>query len=730
MSETSSQSQSSQKDLIGSYFLSIWLKNSKTLNLAPKSEEEEEEELRTALDTVKSSGGFSLVGPDKLSVSYPTVDLHGYDVGVVQANFPAPSKRLLYYFEIHVKNAGAKGQIVIGFTTPSFKLPRQPGYFTEMPFHVVLDESLSDRWEANSYGYRGDDGMLYRGHGKGETFGPTFSTGDTVGCGINYASQEFFFTKNGAVVGSVYKDIKGPLFPTVSVHSQHEEVTVNFEKQSFVFDLDAYEAECREKDQLEIDSISMSKDPSYGIVRSYLQHYGYEETLNMLDAAGESNIPPISAVPEIGSNDEDSMYALNQRRTLRQLIRRGEIDETFSKLQEWYPQIVQVKKLEEAVMYGRNEFSKFEKFPEFDDLVKDCAALLAYQHPENYSVGYLLQESQKELLADAVNAKILSMNPNAGGWLVQGMKSAEGLSNFTYNNGTHLPVFSFLSSTNSASYSTDSSESKGNDLKGSELSLINYHHQRCSSESFLIEEQPSWLDDLLNDSETTFIHKVGHRRSASDSLTYFGGTGEAKKTFNISIKTKTNSLDETNNQDSEEKVSGLALERITDEVSSLNLDGSTDRASGSQVKTSATKTEAKRAKQNNAHRSRLRKLQYIAHLEKTVQTLQTEGSEVSAELEFLEQQNIVLTMENRALRQRLESISQEQMIKHWEQEMLEKEIARLQTMYHLQKQQQQSHPKQRKNRSRDLDQVNIDFPIKNYKDASSSKSSLNGSFHI
>ncbi|KAL3830314.1 hypothetical protein ACJIZ3_019116 [Penstemon smallii] len=412
MSETSSQSQSLQKDLIGSYFLSLWHKNSKTLNLAPKSEEEEE--LPTALDTVKSSGGFSLVGPDKLSVSYPTVDLHGYDVGVVQANFPAPSKQLLYYFEIHVKNAGAKGQIVIGFTTPSFKLPRQPG------------------WEANSYGYRGDDGMLYRGHGNGETFGPTFSTGDTVGCGINYASQEFFFTKNSAVIGSVYKDIKGPLFPTVSVHSQHEEVTVNFGKQSFVFDLEAYEAECREKEQLEIDSISMSQDPSYGIVRSYLQHYGYEETLNMLDAARESNIPPISALPEIGSNDEDSMYALNQRRTLRQLIRCGDIDETFSKLQEWYPQIVQddastvcfllhcqkfielvrVKKLEEAVMYGRNEFSKFEKFPEFDDLVKDCAALLAYQQPENYSVGYLLQESQKELLADAVNAKILSTNPN------------------------------------------------------------------------------------------------------------------------------------------------------------------------------------------------------------------------------------------------------------------------------------------------------------------------------
>ena len=50
------------------------------------------------------------------------------------------------------------------------------------------------RWEANSYGYHGDDGNLYRGPGTGEAFGPTFTTYDTVGAGINYTSQEFFFT--------------------------------------------------------------------------------------------------------------------------------------------------------------------------------------------------------------------------------------------------------------------------------------------------------------------------------------------------------------------------------------------------------------------------------------------------------------------------------------------------------------------------------------------------------
>lgn len=47
----------------------------------------------------------------------------------------------------------------------------------------------------------------------------------------------------------------------------------------------------------------------------------------------------------------------------------------------------------------------------------------------------------------------------------------------------------------------------------------NAHHQRTSSESFLIEEQPSWLDDLLNEPETP-VRRGGHRRSSSDSFAY------------------------------------------------------------------------------------------------------------------------------------------------------------------------------------------------------------------
>ncbi|KAI5567558.1 hypothetical protein BDE02_13G098300 [Populus trichocarpa] len=391
----------------GSYFIDVARQYS-----SPVGGETELEP--TELNTVKGSGGFLVVSIDKLSVKYTSVNLHGHDVGVIQADRPAPEKRLVYYFEIYIKNAGAKGQITIGFTNHTFKMRRQPG------------------WEANSYGYHGDDGNLYRGPGTGEAFGPTFTTNDTVGAGINYTSQEFFFTKNGALVGAVYKDMKGLLFPTVAVHSQNEEIEVNFGKKPFAFDLKEYERQETMKQQMKVDKISLPPIVSYGLVRSYLLHNGYEETLNAFDVASRSTIPPIYIAQENGSGEQDIAYALAQRKALRQLIRNGEIDSALSKLREWYPQIVQDEKsatcfllhsqkfielvragaLEEAVHYGRIELAKFFKLPGFDDLVQDCVALLAYEKPHQCSAGYLLEESQREIVADAVNAMILLTGPN------------------------------------------------------------------------------------------------------------------------------------------------------------------------------------------------------------------------------------------------------------------------------------------------------------------------------
>ncbi|XP_059631945.1 ran-binding protein M homolog [Cornus florida] len=401
---------SDQQDLIGPYFLEMCKLNSKAWT---DMEMEEEEEVPTELDTVNSSGGFAVVLPDRLTVQYSSVNLHEHDVGAVQANRPAPVKRLVYYFEMFVKNHGAKGKVAIGFTCEGYNMRRQPG------------------WEANSYGYHGEEGKFFHGQGNVEDFAAKFEAGDTVGGGINYATQDLFFTRNGVIVGTVYKDVKVPLYPTVAVHSQNEEVSVNFGKEPFRFDLKAYEAQERAKQEMIIENVSLPQNVSYEIVRSYLLHYGYEDTLQLFDMASKSTAPSIPLAKENGFT-EPEMYALNERKTLRQLIKIGKIDDAFGKLRDWYPQIVQdgtsatcfllhsqkfielVRdgKLEEAVAYGRINFEKFYRLAEFDNLVKDCAALLAYEQPQKSSVGYLLEDSHREIVADAVNAMILSTNPN------------------------------------------------------------------------------------------------------------------------------------------------------------------------------------------------------------------------------------------------------------------------------------------------------------------------------
>ncbi|XP_042032740.1 ran-binding protein M homolog [Salvia splendens] len=227
---------------------------------------------------------------------------------MVQANHAAPMKRMLYYFEVNVIN---RGQMTVGFTTSAFQDGRQPS------------------WEANCCGYN-DDGLFYRGRRREVVPGQIFTNGDTVGVGINNETQQFFFTSNGQLLHTFNKDFKGPMFPTVSVHSRHEEASVNFGQGDFVFDLTAYEA----GERIE-DNVSIPQEASYGIIRSYLQHYGYGETLQQLDTDLESK----TTVPEDG--DEDYTYEFDHRKILREKINSGKIDETFSTLGEWHPQIIE-----------------------------------------------------------------------------------------------------------------------------------------------------------------------------------------------------------------------------------------------------------------------------------------------------------------------------------------------------------------------------------------------------
>ncbi|XP_063940406.1 uncharacterized protein At4g06598 [Daucus carota subsp. sativus] len=319
----------------------------------------------------------------------------------------------------------------------------------------------------------------------------------------------------------------------------------------------------------------------------------------------------------------------------------------------------------------------------------------------------------------------------------------------------------------------------------------NSYHQRTSSESVLIEDQPSWLDELLNEPETPVGR--GHRRSSSDSFAYTDALSAAnisyaaqneyrpknmttihswksqdldfyKDAHNASFYADANSFSKIKNRSwnspsyvmahpsgnlcskdnfiRHNSVSECAsheadqfpsnAEKLnTPESGSHDAKASSERKDLSYARTPASETDTKRAKQQFAQRSRVRKLQYIAELERNVQALQAKGSEVSAELEFLNQQNLILSMENKALKQRLENLTQEQLIKYLEHEVLEREIERLRTLYQQQQQQphQQPPPSHQRAKSRDLDSQFASLSLK-HKDSSSGTDSVAGPLNI
>lgn len=62
-------------------------------------------------------------------------------------------------------------------------------------------------WDKQSYGYHGDDGHSFCSSGTGQPYGPTFTTGDVIGCGVNLIDNTCFYTKNGHHLGTAFTDL-------------------------------------------------------------------------------------------------------------------------------------------------------------------------------------------------------------------------------------------------------------------------------------------------------------------------------------------------------------------------------------------------------------------------------------------------------------------------------------------------------------------------------------------
>ncbi|KAK8844546.1 hypothetical protein IAR55_006393 [Kwoniella newhampshirensis] len=127
----------------------------------------------------------------------------------------------VHYYEVLVLDKGLEGFMSVGWTLKGTNSRRLVG------------------WDKGSWGWHGDDGRSFEGQGRGQKFSETWTTGDTVGCGVDFSTGRAFFTKNGKMLGHRFSNLGRGLYPAVGLRSVGESVAIDF-NGPFMFDIASY----------------------------------------------------------------------------------------------------------------------------------------------------------------------------------------------------------------------------------------------------------------------------------------------------------------------------------------------------------------------------------------------------------------------------------------------------------------------------------------------------------
>ncbi|CAG8515127.1 9133_t:CDS:10 [Acaulospora morrowiae] len=267
------------------------------------------------------------------------------DAAAIRANHPIPSQCGLFYFEVHVISKGKDGYIGIGFCTKSVKLDRLPG------------------WENDSWGYHGDDGHSFCCSGTGKPYGPVFTTGDYIGCCLNFRDGTAFYTKNGKHLGIAFRDLKGVFYPSIGLRTQGESIEVNFGQKKFKFAIEHYMKEEKARLWHEINGTLMPPISSpltttpisqaasdanltatvHRLVLSYLVHHGYSETAKafsrdsvQISQTDNSEMEGVESENPSLDTDKD----MKNRQRIRDAVLEGDIDHAIKLTDTFYPSVL------------------------------------------------------------------------------------------------------------------------------------------------------------------------------------------------------------------------------------------------------------------------------------------------------------------------------------------------------------------------------------------------------
>ncbi|KAL1201419.1 Basic leucine zipper 2 [Cardamine amara subsp. amara] len=213
---------------------------------------------------------------------------------------------------------------------------------------------------------------------------------------------------------------------------------------------------------------------------------------------------------------------------------------------------------------------------------------------------------------------------------------------------------------------------------------------KSSTQDSRPDDQPAWLDELLCEKTDGMFSGGGPlRRSASDSVVLLGdisanfsGFNQSEDEESLSSETcgelesacvygpnspRARNSSSFSNNPIASAFSDYGSQNSDDMVKGINPVG--DNACGSMG--------VPNAKRNPGQRSRVRKLQYIAELERTVAMLQTMEADLSVRVASLLHTRATLSLENSQLKQQMAILKQDKLIKEGEYQLLKKEAQRL-----------------------------------------------------
>ncbi|KAE8702291.1 Basic leucine zipper 61 [Hibiscus syriacus] len=226
-------------------------------------------------------------------------------------------------------------------------------------------------------------------------------------------------------------------------------------------------------------------------------------------------------------------------------------------------------------------------------------------------------------------------------------------------------------------------------------------HRRSMSDSMAFLEQPLVVDEcrdsnamMMTITTTTKETNMFDRLDDDQLMSLFSDDVPVTMTSGVQTLSSSNpsTPSDQNSNNDEKPTPSMDLQLPNNEPGEVESSRKFSAAEAAQAPPSSNGdsiVDPKRVKRilanrQSAQRSRVRKLQYISQLERSVTTLQTEVSALSPSVAFLDHQRLILSVDNSALKQRIAALAQDKIFKDAHQEALKKEIERLRQVYQQQ----------------------------------------------